>query len=338
MKLAGNLLTTPQSIHGDSGDSSTLFPGFQTLKQLDRSWTSREKNSVAVKRALAESVTCFSPTRPKMSSIRALRQLSAVSSRAAVSRAACSAVRGRLVSSLPVSGTRAFSVSARASGQGTGPLIADVALSNKLHEELKYEKETIAELASEPDFLRDFKAQGKWQLEDVTFNDEVNMTRKFGNENLRLTFSIVDIRGEHDEAFDNESAPEEGEEGSNEEEVLTTYPIRASLTVTKSGVTGAMSIDMMCQEGQFVVDNIAYYREGGLVTDSTAEGDWRRRGIYMGPQFDTLDVGLQEEFDKFLQERGIDGNLALFIPEFAEYKEQAEYVRWLEGVKGFVDA
>ena len=45
-----------------------------------------------------------------------------------------------------------------------------------------------------------------------------------------------------------------------------------------------MTVDMMCQEGQFVVDNIAYYKEGSLATDSTAEGDWKRRGIYMGPQ------------------------------------------------------
>lgn len=39
-------------------------------------------------------------------------------------------------------------------------------------------------------------------------------------------------------------------------------------------------------------------------------------------QFDTLDVTVQEEFEKFLQERGINESLASFIPEFAEYKEQ----------------
>jgi complement component 1 Q subcomponent-binding protein len=33
-------------------------------------------------------------------------------------------------------------------------------------------------------------------------------------------------------------------------------------------------------------------------------------------------VGVQEEFEKFLQERGINESLALFIPEYAEYKEQ----------------
>ena len=40
------------------------------------------------------------------------------------------------------------------------------------------------------------------------------------------------------------------------------------------------------------------------------------------PQFETLDLSLQEEFEKFLQERGINENLEFFVPEYAQYKEQ----------------
>jgi hypothetical protein len=54
----------------------------------------------------------------------------------------------------------------------------------------------------------------------------------------------------------------------------------------------------------------------------TAEADWKRRGLYIGPAFDTLDVGLQDEFEKFLQERGINETVAAFIPEYCAYKEQ----------------
>ena len=42
----------------------------------------------------------------------------------------------------------------------------------------------------------------------------------------------------------------------------------------------------------------------------------------MNPQFETLDVGVQEEFERYLQERGVDESLAAFIPEYAEHKEQ----------------
>ena len=33
-------------------------------------------------------------------------------------------------------------------------------------------------------------------------------------------------------------------------------------------------------------------------------------------------MGVQDEFEKFLRERGIDENLALFVPEYSEFKEQ----------------
>jgi Mitochondrial glycoprotein len=39
-------------------------------------------------------------------------------------------------------------------------------------------------------------------------------------------------------------------------------------------------------------------------------------------QFETLDLNLQEEFERFFQERGINESLAFFVPEYAQYKEQ----------------
>jgi complement component 1 Q subcomponent-binding protein, mitochondrial len=78
--------------------------------------------------------------------------------------------------------------------------VADLALSQKLAEEISYEREAAAQEAGEPEFLKAFKAQGTWQVtSDVcagryTFTDgasqvvenpgadEVTLTRKFGNE------------------------------------------------------------------------------------------------------------------------------------------------------------
>lgn len=45
-----------------------------------------------------------------------------------------------------------------------------------------------------------------------------------------------------------------------------------------------MSVDMVCQEGHFIVDNISYYKDAKLGTELTAEADWKRRGLYIGPQ------------------------------------------------------
>ena len=40
----------------------------------------------------------------------------------------------------------------------------------------------------------------------------------------------------------------------------------------------------MCQEGSFAIENISFYDDANLGTDLTAEADWKRRGLYIGPQ------------------------------------------------------
>jgi complement component 1 Q subcomponent-binding protein len=62
--------------------------------------------------------------------------------------------------------------------------------------------------------------------------DEVTLTRQFGNEDIRLVFSIADIQGqEEDESFEDE---EEGnEEDSSEDEPIHSYGLRVAFTITK---------------------------------------------------------------------------------------------------------
>jgi complement component 1 Q subcomponent-binding protein, mitochondrial len=133
---------------------------------------------------------------------------------------------------------------------------------------------------------------------------------------VRVIFSIADIASEQE-------GPEFDEEGMEDsEQENTSFPIRVSLSVTKSNAEGSVNIDTLCQEGGFVIENISFYKNAKLGTSLTAEADWTRRGLYIGPQFDTLDISLQAEFEKYLAERGIGESLALFIPEYAEHKEQ----------------
>ena len=107
-------------------------------------------------------------------------------------------------------------------------------LSQKLAEELQYEK-TSAE-GSEPEFLTSFKADGTWKIEDVSGNDEVTLTRNFGNENIRVMFSIADIQAqEEDPAFDEEGAEEDG----RNDEPIHSYGIRVAFSVTKVRVSSS---------------------------------------------------------------------------------------------------
>ncbi|KAG6909487.1 hypothetical protein DXG01_017209 [Tephrocybe rancida] len=274
-----------------------------------------------------------------MSVLRTLRQLTTTSSRvlavrqlSTVSHRALPTLATRVVSA--PTNARAFSVSARKLGEGA----SDIALTDKLSEELKYEQESASQIAETPEFLSQFLKINPWEIKDTLGNDEVVMTRTFGNEKLRLMFSIADIDSAEEDFQSEESESEANEtEEEDTDDPLHTYPLRASLSITKTNGSGCLNVDMICQEGHFVVENVSFYKDAQLGLDLSADADWKRRGTYLGPQFETLDVGVQEEFEKYLAERGVNETAALFIPEYAEFKEQKEYVSWLTNVKTFIE-
>jgi complement component 1 Q subcomponent-binding protein, mitochondrial len=78
-----------------------------------------------------------------------------------------------------------------------------------------------------------------------------------------------------------------------------------------------------------VIDNVYYFQSAELADVKNAEKDWQRRGMYTGPPFGNLDEDLQVLLERYLDERGVNTALALFIPDYIDYKEQKEYISWL---------
>ncbi|KAG5220833.1 Mitochondrial acidic protein [Salix suchowensis] len=274
-----------------------------------------------------------------MSATRALRQLASVSTRrtfasaprvvATAFRFVPSATRPRgdsarvLVSTchlcIPLTGGNRFSPISRPKP------CSEVARGVEIRQEAANASPEV------PEFLKTFKSRvfGRWAgsclLHDcaklflasrLRIPPEVTKLPSLGNSAMK------NIAAEDEEADFNEGEEAAGQEGEDSEDPLHSYPIRASLSITKTNGPGALNVDMMCQDGHFIIDSISFYRDSQLGTELTAEADWKRRGLYIGPQFESLDVLVQEEFEKFLQERGVNESLALFIPEYAEHKEQ----------------
>ncbi|KAI9499617.1 mitochondrial glycoprotein [Zychaea mexicana] len=205
----------------------------------------------------------------------------------------------------------------------------DADLVHKLEEELQYEKAN--EESDQPEFVKEFLQANSFQLEDKLGHDEVSLTRSFGNEKIRILFSIADINngGPADEFL------AEGEEA--EDDVAPSFPVRASITVEKDG-KGAVTIDTVAQDGDMAIESVMFYKESRLANEQSAEADWQRRGLYIGPQFAELDENLQGLFARYLEERGVNAGLAAFLPDYVEYKEQKEYVHWLDSMKTFISA
>jgi complement component 1 Q subcomponent-binding protein, mitochondrial len=59
--------------------------------------------------------------------------------------------------------------------------------------------------------------------------------------------------------------------------------------------------------------------------------------LYTGPPFEQLDEELQSLMEQYLEKRGMDTSLAMFIPDYIDVKEQKEYLKWLGRMKEFVE-
>lgn len=234
--------------------------------------------------------------------------------------------------------SRSLSVSAVSRGRGA----VDKELSAKLGSEYAIETE-MKENNEPPPGIQEFIKNGPFTVTDVEGNDEVVLERKFGNETIRITFSVSDMNNMDEsepETFDDAedaSASTADEAGEVEEEDNASFPVRCHVTIQKDGAESVLSLDTFTQDGIFVIETMVLYPSIELATGNSAEYDWQRREKYMGPPFSNLDEDLQILMERFLEERGINTSLALFVPDYVDYKEGREYETWLQSLQKFVD-
>lgn len=171
---------------------------------------------------------------------------------------------------------------------------------------------------------------------------------------IQVTFSIADLNSldpeadYEDRAMSDEedmdtaksapvnSAVEEEEDAEIDEE-QESFPARVNVVIEKPG-KGALAVETVAQDGMIVIDNVYYYTDATHAYAKTAEKIQERQDLYVGPPFGNLDEDLQVLLERYLDERGINTALAIFVPDYIDMKEQKEYVRWLSNVKGFVEA
>lgn len=212
-------------------------------------------------------------------------------------------------------------------------------LTKKYGDETIEVKFTIADLAS-PD------VEGSRGEELDEFSDEdydgvetaqsggastkaaVNQGRTSGGGNVRVapedSVSAADREAELDE--------EEAEEPSS-----PAFPARVTVKVTRENQPGALTLECVAQDGDIIIDNVYYFSDAETADPQNAEHEFKRRNAYAGPPFGNLDEGLQIGLERYLEERGVNTYLAVFVPDYIDWKEQREYVRWLESKSRFLE-
>jgi complement component 1 Q subcomponent-binding protein, mitochondrial len=107
------------------------------------------------------------------------------------------------------------------------------------------------------------------------------------------------------------------------------FATNVNVTISKPG-KGAVHVVTNAQDGVIEIENVYYYPKVELAEAETVDNDFARANVYAGPPFSNLDPELQSMLERYLDERGINEQLASFVPDYVEYKEQREYMRWLD--------
>ncbi|KAE8351258.1 mitochondrial glyco protein [Aspergillus coremiiformis] len=293
---------------------------------------------------------------------RTISRSIATSSRSALFRPVQNVPKIAILQSALKPSSAAFSTS-RAFKQS--PVEGDFELVAKLEDELKHEKASgLEDLESSVQNIQYVLQNNSWEVKDVPGDQEIVLTKKLGNEEIRLTFTVADLQNlseqeELDEQalsdeLDFESnqptnrgaagnvsqdpvAPADREQGELDRDLEPSFPARVNVTIEKPN-NGALLIQTVAQDGLFQIEEVSYFSKPDLAHAQTAEKDWARQSLYAGPPFENLDEDLQTFLERYLEERGINAELANMIPDYIQVKEQKEYVRWLENVKSFVSA
>ncbi|KAH8819539.1 mitochondrial glycoprotein [Xylogone sp. PMI_703] len=233
----------------------------------------------------------------------------------------------------------------------------DLDLVAKLQSEIEIETE-LKEADEVPISIKDFLENGPFEISDIPGQEDVVLTREFGQETIKITFSIADLnnidpeadyadRAMEDDDFESgninqdsknfRQAPEDSIEAEEAEDISESFPARLNIVIEKSG-KGALSVEAVAQDGMIIVDNVYYYTDPAHAYAKTADKVREREDLYVGPPFGNLDEDLQVLLEKYLDERGINTALALFVPDYIDMKEQKEYMRWLSNMKTFIEA
>jgi complement component 1 Q subcomponent-binding protein len=134
-----------------------------------------------------------------------------------------------------------------------------------------------------------------------------------------------------------DSVAEADNEGLGEGDQEQSFPARVNVIVEKPG-KGALAVEAIAQDGMIMIENAYFYGDASLAHAKTADKIHARQDLYVGPPFSNLDEDLQVLLERYLEERGVNTALAIFVPDYIDMKEQKEYLNWLSNVRDFVDA
>lgn len=180
-----------------------------------------------------------------------------------------------------------------------------------LEAELKSEKESY----TQPEELQKFLKSSPFKFVDTEGDVNLALEREVGDKVVRIEWQL--------------SSPfvSDGENAEGEEEDDQATEVSVTVQDKKSGA----GLQFFCstqtgEDHRYVIGNVRSFASASEKENVSS---------YNGPDFEDLDDKVQESFDEYLAEVGMNAEVCDFIDATASDKEQREYVRWLQTTMKF---
>eukprot|EP00879_Flechtneria_rotunda_P002466 GHRR01002663.1.p1 GENE.GHRR01002663.1~~GHRR01002663.1.p1 ORF type:complete len:254 (+),score=64.25 GHRR01002663.1:101-862(+) len=198
-----------------------------------------------------------------------------------------------------------------ASNFHTSSLVSASSLSSILGKELKHEKTVY-----EQDEVVAKGPPAPFTLQSTPGDTAVSLTRDYNGEKISVDCSV--------NMQDSLAVPFSEEDEESEGDTDDVNDVTFNVTVAK----GDKALVFEClSDGTYMdIRHVSLEPAEGLDSETA----------YTGPVFAELDSELQDAFREYIAERGINEDMGEYLRHLMYDKEQQEYMRWLESVKGFV--
>lgn len=182
--------------------------------------------------------------------------------------------------------------------------------------------------------MADYAAEAQQMYdEDTALDDEeLDTPEDTSSSKSKRNINQVGDKGENIDVMPEDSiAPADraaqGEEVEEDEdgEIPPAAPVELLVTITKPN-KGAVKVTAVAEAGVIEFSDFSYFPKAESADQKASDAEQ----IYTGPPFQHLDSDLQAMLERYLDERGINSRLATFVPDYVDFKEQKEYIKWLE--------
>ena len=210
-------------------------------------------------------------------------------------------------------------------------------ISQVLIDEVAAEKENAFE--KDPELEKVKKAISRnFKIQDMKGLGLVELNGTYRNETISIKFDCQDEEEiENDEEYDEDESENEnkllksgnptGDVDDEEDPYGAETGINFEVQIKKQN--GESVIALCTAASTLIIQNVRHLPAGKSETDES---------LYGGPSFDSLDDTVQAAFTEYLEDRGINEDMVYFILSYSKFKEQTEYVNWLEELTKFVAA